>query len=234
MLYQLPTTLLPLATIPLPKKMLLTQLPLPDFFKQHYARFQKLTPVQQKAIENGLLEGNSLLVCAPTASGKTLIASMAMAMTLGKGKSIYLVPLKALAQEKYKEYQQLLKDTPYRVAMATSDIDSDASYLEKYDLLLLTTEKIDALLRRPLPWLKEVKTMIVDEVHLLNDLSRGPTLEVVITLIQSLIKPQLIALSATIGNPEELASWLKAKLVQDSWRPVELKKGILHEKVTFY
>ena len=183
-----------------------------------------------------MLEGTSQLICAPTASGKTLIATMAIATVLESGgKAIYLVPLKALAGEKYKEYLALFQNTKYKVVVSTSDIDSDSSYLAKYDVLILTTEKLDALLRHRISWLVEVKTIVIDEIHLLNDPKRGPTLEVVLTLLKTMIKAQLIGLSATIGNPKELAQWLGATLVMDSWRPVELKQGICVEgKTRFY
>ncbi len=167
-------------------------LPLPPYFKESYAHFHQLTPVQKKSLEAGLLENKSLLVCAPTASGKTLVASLAIANTLGKGKALYLVPLKALAKEKWQEYQRLLEKTSYKVVMSTGDIDSDSGYLAAYDLLILTTEKMDSLLRHRVSWLREVKTVIVDEIHLLNDPGRGPTLEVILTLIKTLIRPQLI------------------------------------------
>jgi|SRR3989344_2146559 len=203
-----------------------SELPLPLFFQEHYHKFPSLTPIQEKALQAGLLQGTSLLACAPTASGKTMIATMALCQQVGKGKVIYLVPLKALASEKYKEYQKLLEKTKYKVVISTGDLDSENDFLTKYDVLILTTEKLDSLLRHRVSWLGEVKVVIVDEIHLLNDPHRGPTLEVVLTLLQKLIHPQLIGLSATIGNPKELAQWLKATLIQDSWRPVELKKGI--------
>ncbi|MEK6950494.1 MAG: DEAD/DEAH box helicase [Nanoarchaeota archaeon] len=219
----------------------LASLPLPEWFRQHYQRFSRLTPIQAKAIQAGLLEGKSLLCCAPTASGKTLVASMAIANVLpgkemppGKGKALYLLPLKALGHEKLRDYQELLSGTGYTVALALGELDSDSSYLGKYDLLLVTTEKLDSLLRHGLPWLQQVKLIIVDEIHLLHDPTRGPTLEVVLTLLRRLIQPQLIGLSATIGNPQELADWLDATLVQDSWRPVELQQGIHYEKTHFY
>ena len=90
-------------------------------------------------------------------------------------------------------------------------------------------------MRHECPWIKYVKTVIIDEIHLLNDVSRGPTLEILITLMKRLLKDiQIVGLSATIGNPDELASWLGAKLVIDGWRPVELKKGIQYDgKVEF-
>lgn len=213
----------------------INNLPLPEPFKKQYRKFPTLTPIQEKAVKAGLLEGKSLLACAPTASGKTLIATMSIYNTLGKGKAIYLVPLKALGTEKYKEYLNVFKDSPYKVGLAIGDVDSESDYLAKYDLLILTTEKLDSLLRHRVGWLAEVKVVIVDEIHLLNDASRGPTLEIILTLLKNLIKPQIIGLSATIGNPKELAEWLGATLVIDDWRPVELKKGIYAEgKVEYY
>src|SRR3989344_7707113 len=213
----------------------LNTLPLPEPFKKQYGKFSNLTPIQEKSIKAGLLDGKSLLSCAPTASGKTLIATMAIYNTLGKGKAIYLVPLKALGTEKYKEYLQLFKDSSFKVGLSTGEVDSESSYLAKYDVLILTTEKLDSLLRNRVSWLSEVKVVIVDEIHLLNDPSRGPTLAIILTLLKNLIKPQIIGLSATIGNPKELAEWLEATLVIDEWRPVELKKGIYAEgKVEYY
>ena len=214
--------------------MKIAELPLPEFLKKK-CPYPGLTPIQEKVVQAGLFQGKSILACAPTASGKTFIATMAIAKTLGQGKSIYLVPLKALANEKYKEYQKLLEGTYYKAVLSTGEIDSESSYLAKYDLLILTTEKLDSLLRHRVSWLGEVQTVIIDEIHLLNDSSRGPTLEVILTLLQKLIKPQFIGLSATIGNPQELAKWLQAELVLDSWRPVELKQGIhLEGKTEFY
>ncbi len=209
-------------------------LPLPNFFKEFYNKFPKLTPIQAKTVDAGLLQNESIIACAPTASGKTLVATMAIANTLGKGKSIYLVPLKALANEKYKEYKNFLEKTDYSVGIAVGDIDSPQEHLSNKDLLILTTEKLDSLLRHHVPWLSEVKTVIIDEIHLLNDNTRGPTLEVVLTILKTIISPQLVGLSATIGNPEALAEWLDAKLVQDNWRPVKLKKGIHVTQTEFF
>ena len=203
--------------------MKIKDLSLPEYFKKFYNKFPNLTPIQEKAINANLLKEKSLLICAPTASGKTLVATMAIPNVIKEGKAIY------------KEYQELFKDTNYKVVMSTGDIDSDSSYLANYDLLILTTEKLDSLLRHKISWIGEIKTVVIDEIHLLNDPSRGPTLEIIITLLKQLIKPQIIGLSATIGNPKELADWLEAELVEDDWRPVELKKGIhLEKKTEFY
>ncbi len=187
----------------------------------------ELRPSQEKAIKKGLLKGKNLLVCTPTASGKTLIAEIAAFKTIleQRKKAVYIVPLKALANEKFKDFGKRYGKMA-RIALSIGNLDSADPYLADYDLVIATAEKMDSLLRHHSPWLHDIGVLIVDEIHLLNDVGRGPTLEVLITLLKQLIKMQIIGLSATIGNPEELAEWLEAELVVDKWRPVELKKGV--------
>ena len=197
----------------------------------------ELRPAQEKSINAGLLDGKNLLVCTPTASGKTLIAELAAMKSIieGKGKAVYIVPLKALASEKYgnfkKRYENLAK-----IALSIGDIDSSDPYIAEYDLIVTTSEKLDSLIRHHAPWLSSISVVIVDEIHLLNDTERGPTLEVLLTILKKILKNvQIIGLSATIGNAEELAEWLGAALVADEWRPVELHKGVyLDGKIEFY
>lgn len=184
-------------------------------------------PSQEKSINAGLFDAKNLLVCTPTASGKTLIAELAMLNSIydHKGKAIYIVPLKALASEKYKEFKNKYHDV--KVALSIGDTDSADNHLASYDLIVTVSEKLDSLLRHHAPWLKYVNVVIIDEIHLLNDVSRGPTLEIVITLLKKMLtKMQLIGLSATIGNETALANWLGAVLVKDDWRPVDLYKGV--------
>jgi len=196
----------------------------------------KLRPSQVKAIDNGLLERKSLLVCTPTASGKTLIAEMAALKSILEiqGKAIYIVPLKALAAEKFKDFNRKYGEN-IRVALSIGDLDKSDPYLSEYDLIICTSEKLDSLIRHHTPWLNQICTVIIDEIHLMNDPGRGPTLEILITILKQLLKNlQIIGLSATIGNPKELATWLGANLVVDNWRPVELHQGIyLDGKVDF-
>lgn len=193
-------------------------------------------PAQEKSIKAGLLERKNLLVCTPTASGKTLISELAMLQGIYNniGKAVYVVPLKALASEKYNEFKEKYKDV--KVALSIGDTDSSDSYLERYDLIITVSEKLDSLIRHNAPWIRHISTIVVDEIHLLNDPGRGPTLEVVITILRQILKnAQIIALSATIGNPIELARWLDAELVQDEWRPIELRKGIyLDSEINYY
>ncbi len=186
-------------------------------------------PSQQKALDAGLLEGKSLLVCTPTASGKTLIAEMAAMKHIleGKGKAIYIVPLIALANEKAKDFKRKYGQM-CKVALTSGDLDSADPYLAEFDFIICTAEKLDSLIRHHSPWLSGVSCVIIDEIHLLTDVERGPTLEILITVLKKLLKNvQIVGLSATIGNPKELAEWLEATLVIDTWRPVPLKKGTL-------
>lgn len=194
---------------------------------------EDLRPGQEKAIKAGLLKGNNILVCTPTASGKTFIGELAAMQSIltSQGKAVYIAPLRALAREKHVE----LSSKYPTVKFALSIGDEKSSELAKHDFIMTTSEKLDSLVRHHAAWLRDVKVVIVDEIHLLNDPSRGPALEILITLLRKLLRPlQIVALSATIGNPEELASWLDAKLIVDDWRPVELKKGIYKEgKINF-
>lgn len=195
-----------------------------------------LRPCQVKALDAGLLDFQNLLICTPTASGKTFVAEIAFVNSISKGvgKAIYIVPLKALAAEKYKEFRQRYGHK-LRIALSIGDVDSSEDYLIDYDLIICTAEKLDSLIRHHCPWLPYIKVVIVDEIHLINDPGRGPTLEILITIIKQLLKNvQIIGLSATIGNPQQLAEWLEAKLIIDEWRPIVLRKGVyLNGEVSF-
>ena len=198
--------------------------------------FEELRPAQSKSVEAGLLKGKNQVICTPTGSGKTLVAELVALTSIYNniGKAIYIVPLKALATEKFKDFKKKYPDI--KIALSIGDLDDADPYLEKYDLIITVSEKLDSLLRHRVSWLKDVNVVVVDEIHLINDARRGPTLEILITLLRKLLKDiQIVGLSATIGNPKELADWLDAELIEDDWRPVELHKGIYHDgKVEFY
>jgi len=197
----------------------------------------ELYPPQEEAIEAGALQGKNLVLASPTASGKTLVAELcALKHVLEKGgKVLYLTPLRALANEKYQEFQKYTKikkpnDRPIRVGITTGDYDSSDPWLERYDVIITTNEKADSLLRHRAKWMDEISLVVADEVHLLNDSERGPTLEVVLArLMQINPDAQLLALSATVKNTEEAAEWLKAGSITIEWRPVTLREGVLHQ-----
>ncbi len=210
----------------------------PDVFEILRSRgISELRPAQEKSINNGLFEGKNLLVCTPTASGKTLVGEMALLNQIIKNNAmgIYVAPLRSLANEKYNQFMERYNSL-INIAISTGDLDSSSPNLAKYDLIVCTQEKLDSLLRHDAPWIYRVRVVVFDEIHILNDESRGPTLEIIITLLRKLIpKIQIIGLSATIGNPKELAGWLNAKLIVDTWRPVKLEKAIFYnDTLCFY
>jgi helicase len=202
----------------------------------------ELYPPQEEAVKAGALEGKNLVLASPTASGKTLVAEFcALKHVLERnGKTIYLTPLRALANEKYEEFRKytaIRKRSGRRISVgiSTGDFDSTDAWLERYDIIITTNEKADSLLRHRAKWMDEISLVVADEVHLLNEAERGPTLEVVLARLM-LTNPglQILALSATINNVDEIAQWLKADYVTTEWRPVVLKEGVLlYEEVQY-
>ena len=197
----------------------------------------ELYPPQQHAIEAGVLNGKNLVLASPTASGKTLVAELCILQHVleHRGKAIYLAPLRALASEKFKEFQRYSaikkpNGDHVRAGISTGDYDGSDPWLGRYDIILCTNEKADSLLRHKAPWVSELTLVVADEVHLLTEQERGPTLEVVLTRLTE-INPniQVLALSATVRNAEEVGSWLKAGSVTTDWRPVPLREGIYHD-----
>ncbi len=194
--------------------------------------YEKLYPPQADSVKAGLLDGKSILVSAPTASGKTLIAMLAIMsyLSTNNGKVIYLSPLRALAAEKFSEFKKLEKvamGKKIKVSISTGDFENIEKNLEKSDVLILTNEKMDSIIRHGAEWVDEIGLVIADEVHLIGDESRGPTLEMILTQLKLLeSKPQIVSLSATITNSDEIADWLDCTLVKNDWRPVPLTEGV--------
>ena len=204
------------------------ELDLPDALKDALEAqgFIEMYPPQIEAIP-AALSGRNLVAAVPTASGKSMIGFVpALNMILRRGsKVLYIVPLKALAAEKRDD---LAKFTPlgFRVVMATGDPDRDDD-VTGADVVIATSEKADSMIRHGNPWVRNLGLVIADEVHMIHDPGRGPTLEVALTkLIRRNPGMQVIALSATISNAEDLARWLNAELVRSDWRPTKLKEGV--------
>jgi ATP-dependent DNA helicase len=203
-------------------------LPIPPHLAEAY-RAQGITglyPPQEECVRAGIFEGKNLLLAIPTASGKTLVAEMAMHHHIARGgKCLYIVPLKALANEKHGEFS----GKKVRVGISTGDYDRREESLGRNDIIIATSEKVDSLMRNNTPWLSEITLLVVDEVHLLDSEDRGATLEMVITKLRTRNPSmQILGLSATIGNPRTLAGWLDATPVTSTWRPVQLREGVYY------
>jgi helicase len=193
------------------------------------SNFKELNPVQREALKKGLLKGKNLVLFAPTASGKTFCAELAAIKTIleKKEKVVYMVPLVALANEKYQEFKKKYSQLGIKVAISVGDLDSSDPWLKNYDLIIVSNEKMDSLIRHGAEWIRDIGLIVADEIHLLDQVDRGPTLEITLTLLRKLVPDaQLLALSATIKNANELAKWLDANTVISEWRPVKLYKGV--------
>ncbi|MCA9409424.1 MAG: DEAD/DEAH box helicase, partial [Candidatus Omnitrophica bacterium] len=199
---------------------------------------ENLYPPQQEAINQGLLKGNSILMSVPTAAGKTLMAELCMLRSIvhNGGRCLYIAPLKALASEKYNDFKNKYVDLNINVGLAIGDLDSPSRSLNKYNILVATAEKVDSLIRSKAKWLIDsLSVVVLDEIHFINDGSRGPTMEILTARIKQLNpKIQFLGLSATIKNADEMAGWLNANLVKSTWRPIPLKEGVyFQETISF-
>jgi len=186
----------------------------------------ELYPPQSEAI-GPALAGKSMVLAIPTASGKSLVAYLAILKSvLNGGKAIYIVPLRALASEKYEDLKAF-SPLGVKVGISMGDYDTPDAGLERFDVIVATSERADSLLRHRTNWLKSLTVVVADEIHLINDGDRGPTLEVTLAKMKQLNpRAQILALSATIQNSDQIAAWLGAEHVTSEWRPVPLKLGV--------
>ncbi len=193
--------------------------------------YSSLYPPQEMALKHGILEGKNVLITTPTASGKTLIAMMAIYQALKKNrKAVYLTPLRALANEKYHD-MKVLENLDFgrkiKVMVATGDYDSPGKELTSADVIILTNEKMDTLFRHNAEWLDDIGLFVSDEVHLIGDRERGATLEMMLTkILKHYPESQIVTLSATVANSYEIADWLGCELIESDWRPTKLVEGV--------
>jgi replicative superfamily II helicase len=189
-----------------------------------------LRAVQILAIQGGLFEGADLLVCSPSASGKTLVGELAiLKWVLEGGKAVYMVPLKALAREKFGMFLRKYRSLNLKIRISTGDFHYTPDILEEANILITTIERFDSLLRLNPDWLYDIRVIVVDEIHSMGEGERGGRLESALIRIREKLRVQLIGLSATIANAGEMADWLNLRLIESDTRPVPLKNYVLVE-----
>src|SRR6266571_7000289 len=194
--------------------------------------YKTLTSVQEQAVENGLFEKKNVLVIAPTNTGKTFVGELAAlaASTQREGRhTFFLVPLKALADEKFQDFSNKYTKWGLKVAISTGDRTDFDDDLLSYQVIIATYEKMNALLVRNPEIIGDVGVVVIDELQNISDTTRGVTLEILLTrLVTASPRPQVVGLSATISNAKEVAEWLNAVLVETDKRDVELREGIIY------
>ena len=192
--------------------------------------FQQLTSVQQQALAAGVASGQSLVICAPTSSGKTLVGEIAVLQALRCGhRCLYLVSHKALADQKYADFETRFssKDSdPFgTVGLSTGDREEGniqaniliATY-EK-GLVLVLTGQIDP----------DNSVVVADELQIIGEATRGPNIETLCAILRQKGMRQFLALTATVENPHDLAAWLRCRLVRSHTRDVDLRQEIWYQ-----
>lgn len=190
-----------------------------EIIQKSYPQIEKLNPAQQAVVDAGFLEDDhNYILAIPTASGKTLLGVMAALDSILKGgKVVYAVPLISIQNEKLKEFKEF-EQFGFKVG----------KHPASSDLAVMVFESFDAISRFSWNTLREVDLLIVDEFHMIGEYSRGPTIECALTR-SHILSPamRILALSATLQNMSELASWLDAHVVEHVFRPVPLYKDVL-------
>lgn len=195
------------------------------------ARFGDLTDIQARAVRANVLDGRTnLLAVAPTSSGKTFVGEMAATTSafVSGGHAVFLVPYKAVAEEHYERFRERYHGL-LNVVISTADwptFDDDVRR-GSYNLAVMTYEKLLAFLVGQPGLLSVLSTVVIDEIQMIGDTTRGSQLELLLTRILLLDNgPQLVGLSASLDELNDLDGWLRASLVQSNQRPVELVQGV--------
>ncbi|MEW6237010.1 MAG: DEAD/DEAH box helicase [Candidatus Omnitrophota bacterium] len=205
------------------------------FSPQHTAALRSaygslLLPLQEKAINEGrLFEKESLLVSAPTSSGKTFLAEILFLFHVSQGRNvIYLAPTKALANQRYRQLQERYREMGYEILLSTRDHPfQDRRIVEgRFHLAIVIYEKMRALMAMGDSFLPFLGACVVDEMHYVYHPQRGAELEILLAKLREEKSLQMLGLSA-MPPDEKAAEWLKARLVVETARPVELRQGVL-------
>lgn len=193
-------------------------------------KIASVTDIQKRAIEAGVPLGSSAIVCAPTSSGKTLVGELALANALSSGlDALYLVSHKALAEQKFSDFAERFREPRWAphvtVGISTGDHEEGDVNCR---LLVSTYEKALGLILAGR--LKVAKTVIIaDELQILGEAGRGPSVETLCALLRQRRPHQFVGLTATIENPEDLAAWMNCATVRSYTRDVDLIQTIRYD-----
>ncbi len=194
---------------------------------------ESLLPVQRLALRRGLLSSaGNMIISAPTSSGKSFCAEMAAIKALAsRKKAVLLFPLKSLAEEKYRLFQKTYGALGIKCLIATGDHpENDRSFFNgEFQLLVGIYEKFDLLLTTDLDALQNIGLVVIDELQMVAEPSRGPMLERLLTkIVAATFEPPILALSAVLDDDSanRLAKWLSAQVVQECSRPIDLIRGV--------
>jgi replicative superfamily II helicase len=188
-----------------------------------------------------IVEGNSLVVIAPTSAGKTFVGEIAAAKAIAEGrKAVFLMPYKALVNEKFDQFSVLYGGKlGMRVIRCSGDYNDqvNAFVRGKYDLALLTYEMFLQLIVGNPFTLNHLGLIVIDEAQFITDPTRGISVELLLTFVLAArekgISPQIVALSAVIGDANKFNQWLNSELLFHTERPVPLLEGVIDRSGTY-
>ena len=197
--------------------------------------FEEFNRMQREALPGILESDHNVVASAPTASGKTALAELAICKTLSEdGTALFIAPLRALTNEKEREWERF-EELGYSVYVVSGERDLNPRRAERADVLVTTPEKADSATRKHdsarYRFIDDIDCVVIDEVHLLDSEKRGAVLEVTVSRLRRLQDPRVVALSATMRNVDDVAEWLDAPpettySFGDEYRPVELETGV--------
>lgn len=197
--------------------------------------FEEFNAMQREALPALLDSDHNVVASAPTGSGKTALAELAICKTLGEGgTALFIAPMRALTNEKESEWDRF-EELGYSVYVVTGERDLNPRRAERADILVMTPEKTDSATRKHesarYRFIEDVDCCVIDEVHLLDSEKRGSVLEVTISRLRRICDPRVVALSATMPNIDDVADWLDAPPEStfefgDEYRPVNLETGV--------
>lgn len=214
-----------------------------NIWEKDYSRY--LLPIQEEAVRNygilncgGNVRDKNLLVIAPTSSGKTFIGEMtAIAQVINLQKIIYLVPLRALADEKYRHFKNLYSHYGINIVISTRDRSEEDKHIISgdYNVAVMAYEKFNYFCLMCPRFLDIVSLVIIDEMQLINDSKWGPLLESIVDHIDRKNKDiKIIALSAFVEEQDALVRWFPGRTLISYQRPVELRKGMVRDGIFKY
>jgi replicative superfamily II helicase len=197
--------------------------------------FEQFNRMQREALPALLESEDNVVASAPTASGKTALAELAICKALADGgTALFIAPMRALTNEKEDDWDRF-EALDHSVYVVTGERELNPRRARHADILVMTPEKLDSATRkhdsRRYDFVTDIDVCVIDEVHLLDADRRGSVLEVTISRLRRLCDPRIVALSATMPNVDDVAAWLDAPdettfEFGSEYRPVDLNADV--------